>query len=557
MRSTSRAVFPILLLLGIISTAGAQNSQDAQNNQNKCSLQGTVLDSKTGQPIKGAEVTLRGGWISGPGAWGSGPSGAPEPTSAVTDSDGHFSLDGLAAGHYRVVASRNGYLGSGARSFGGLRATTVTLSAGQQSEIVVRLTPSAVIAGRVTTEGDEPVPNVFVQAMKYTYSNDKRQLSDVGTSSTNDRGEYRIWGLAPGRYYIRATHPRAQAIHPGGQVFVPVFYPGVTDPSRTQPIDVHPGDEVTGIDLSFVSQHAVRVSGRVLNANSQPDKGAQVTLIAGGGSMSFSVGQASADAKGAFEIRGVPPGSYTLIAEQFGNADSDKVMRGRTSVEVGDANVNDVEVTTGPGATVSGHVRVDGKTNPDLSKMSVALDAQDDLASLGFAPDVSNIPVRPDGTFIFQNVPEGTYRINLIPVPNGYYLKPSGEGDAVEAGVKVGHNRSAAVELTLSAGAGRITGSVTKDDHSFPGATVVLVPEAARRGQARFYRQVLADQNGNFTIANITPGDYKVFAWEEIERGLYLDPDFMQSYEDSGKPVHVDEGGNASVQLELISATGD
>jgi uncharacterized surface anchored protein len=273
--------------------------------------------------------------------------------------------------------------------------------------------------------------------------------------------------------------------------------------------------------------------------------------------MSFTVGQASADAKGVFEVRGVPPGSYTVIAEQFGNADSEKVMRGRTSLEVGETNVTDVEVATGPGSTVSGHVRIDGKTNLDLSKMSVALDAQEDLASLGFAPDVSNIPVRADGTFTFQNVPEGTYRINLAPLPNGYYLKPSGEGDAVEAGLKVGHNRSAAVELTLSAGAGRVTGNVTKDDHAFPGATVVLVPDASRRGQARFYRQALTDQSGNFTIANITPGDYKLFAWEEIERGAYFDPDFMQSYEDSGKSVHVDEGGSASAQLELIPSIGD
>jgi protocatechuate 3,4-dioxygenase beta subunit len=552
MRSAFRAIFPVLVLLCAISTS-AQNSDDSQN---KCSLHGTVVDSKTGQPIKGAEITLRGGWTTGPGSRTSG-SGASEPTSATSDSDGHFSLDGLAPGRYRVIASRNGYLGNNARSSAGSRATMVNLSVGQQSDITLRLTPSAVIAGRVTTEGDEPAPNVFVQAMKYNYMNDKRQLTDVGSATTNDRGEYRIWGLAPGKYYVRATHPRAQAARAGGQVFVPMFYPNVTDPSRTQPIDLHPGDEVTGIDLGLVAQRSVRVSGRVVNSNGQPDKGAQVTLVAGTGSMSFSVGQASTDAKGIFEIRGVPPGSYTVLGEQFGNADSDKVMRGRTSLEVGETNVADVEVATGPGSTVTGHVRVDGKSNPDLTKMSVTLDSQDDLASLGFAPDVSNVAVRADGSFVFQNVPEGTYRINVVPLPNGFYLKPSGEGDAVETGVKVGHNRSVAVELTLSAGAGRVSGNVTKDDHAFPGATVVLVPDAPRRGQPRFYRQALTDQSGNFSIANITPGDYKLFAWEEVERGMYLDPDFMQSYEDSGKSVHVDEGGNASAQLELIQTAGD
>jgi hypothetical protein len=140
-------------------------------------------------------------------------------------------------------------------------------------------------------------------------------------------------------------------------------------------------------------------------------------------------------------------------------------------------------------------------------------------------------------------------------LPDGYYLKPSGEGDAVEAGVKVGRNHAATVELTLSTGAGRITGTVAKDQQPFAGATVVLVPDGARRGQPRFYRQALTDSGGRFTISSITPGDYKVFAWEEIERGMYLDPDFLQLYEDSGKSVHVKESGNLNLQLDLIPAS--
>jgi protocatechuate 3,4-dioxygenase beta subunit len=533
------------LLLAAFATSNAR-AQTTDDSQNKCSLQGSVVDSKTGQPLKGAEVMLRPMSMGNRG----------EPNSAISDAEGHFSFGGLAPGRYRLAASRNGYLSRDPRFGASLRTSLVTLSTGQQvADVVLRLVPSAVIAGRVTNEGDEPVPNVSVQAMKYTYQGDKRQLSDVGTASTNDRGEYRIWGLAPGKYYIRAMHPRAAAMRPGNLVYVPVFYPGVSDPSRTQAIELHPGDELTGIDLNFVSLRSVRVSGRVLNSSSLPAKGVQVSLIGGSGGMAFPVGQASTDAKGAFEIRGVPPGSYTLIAEQFGNADSDKVMRGRTPVEVGEVNLSDVEVVTGPGTSVSGHIRIEGKTNPDLTKLNVALDPQDDLSSMGFAPDVSNIHVGPDGTFTFHDVPEGTYRINVIPLPSGYYLKPSGEGDAIEAGVKVGRNHAAAVELTLSAGAGSIAGAVAKDQQAFAGATVVLVPDAPRRGQPRFYRQAVTDSSGRFTLSSVTPGDYKLFAWEEIERGMYLDPDFLQSYEDSGKPVRVEEGSNLNLQLDLIPAS--
>ncbi len=540
-----------LTLLFLVSASPCAISQSSDNSQNKCSLHGTVVDSKTGQPVRGAEVTLRGGGFGSSGYRAGGVGNRSEPAAAVSDSEGHFAFDNLAPGRYRVTASRNGYVSRGPLSGAGLNL--ITLSSGQQSsDMVVRLTPSAVLAGRVTTDGDEPAPNVSVEAMKYTYQNQRRQLTEIRSSTTDDRGEYRIWGLPPGKYYIRATHPRGQTAGPGGLVFVPIFYPGVTDPSRTQPVDLHPGDEATGIDLNFVSMHSVRVSGRVLNANSQPEKSAQVSLIGGSGSSTFTVGQASSDAKGTFEIRGVPPGSYTLIAEQYGNGDSDKVMRGRAPLEVGETNISDAEVATSPGSSVSGHVRVEGKNPADLSKLSVVLDPLDDLASLGFAPDVSNVHLLPDGTFQFHDVPEGTYRINVIPLPNGYYLKPGAEGDAVESGVKVGRNRSAAVELTLSAGAGRVTGTVTKDDQAFSGATVVLVPDPPRRAEPRLYRQAITDAGGRFNIQDITPGNYKLFAWEEIDRGMYFDPDFLQSYEDSGKAVSVEEGATLNVELELI-----
>ena len=503
------------------------------------------MDAKSGQPLRGAEVSLR--------AFSAGNRG--DRNSAVSDSDGRFTFDNLPAGRYWVTASRNGYLNGGPRFGGGMRGGMVSLSSGQHSEgVVLRLTPSAVIAGRITTEGDEPVPNVFVQAMKYTYQGDKRQLADMGTSTTNDRGEYRIWGLAPGKYYVRATHPRGGSVRPGSQVYVPVFYPGVSDPSRTQSIEVHPGDELTGIDVSFVSLRSVRMSGRVLNSGSVPAKDTQVTLVGGSGSMVFAAGQASTDAKGAFEMRGIPPGSYVLMAEQFGNADPEKVLRGRVSVEVGEAGLNDADVVIGPGATISGHVRLEGKATLDFAKLTAEVDAQDDLSSLGFGPNVNNVALRPDGTFTFRDVPEGTYRIKVLPLPDGYYLKPSGEGDAAEA-VKVGRNHGAAVELTLSAGAGRVTGTVAKDQQPSAGATIVLVPDPPRRGQPRFYRQALSDSRGNFTISGVTPGDYKLFAWQEIERGMYLDPDFLRFYEDSGKSVRVEEGANLTLQLELIPAS--
>jgi hypothetical protein len=84
---------------------------------------------------------------------------------------------------------------------------------------------------------------------------------------------------------------------------------------------------------------------------------------------------------------------------------------------------------------------------------------------------------------------------------------------------------------------------------------VVLVPDAPRRGQSRFYRQASSDSRGRFAISSVNPGDYELFCWEDVERGSYFDPDFLRPYEDSGQALKVEEGTDVDVELELTPAS--
>ena len=110
------------------------------------------------------------------------------------------------------------------------------------------------------------------------------------------------------------------------------------------------------------------------------------------------------------------------------------------------------------------------------------------------------------------------------------------------------------LEIAVSAAGGHIDGVVQRDQKPFPGATVVLAPDANRRGQTRLYSAAVSDQQGHFALGSIPPGDYELFAWERVEEGGYVDPDFLRRYEGRGKTVHVDEGGKLKVDLELIPA---
>jgi Carboxypeptidase regulatory-like domain len=553
---------PIVLSVFFPRSARAQN---AALPQEKSTVAGTVIDAVSEQPLKGAEVRLRAiPGASAPGSQSAAQS-IPQSTSANTDASGRFSFGGLSAGRYVVLATHDGYV-KNAREYGDLRGKWLLLAPGQHiSDIVVRLLPNGTIAGRIRNEAGKPLRGISVQAMKSSYPHGRRELHGVANASTNHAGEYRIPALAPGRYYIRAKPPGSPKAKSGSEkAYVPIYYPAANDPSRSIAIVLRAGEDLAGIDMNLAPVPTVHIRGRVINARtSLPSKEAEVTLLSDQGETIFSPYQNfSAGGQANFEFQGVPPGFYVLVAQQPSTPHEPKTMWGRTSLEVKETNLEHVEVVVGPGADVSGRIRVEGDTAIDLSKeinhhrMNGILESQEASSLASLTPDIDNATVTPDGAFVFREVPEGNYRINFFPVPEGFYLRSSGSSDVLETGINVGRGHSpSAVELVLSPGAGRIDGTVESDEQSAPGASVVLVPDGKGRGQTNNYRQAVTDLLGRFAIRNVSPGDYTLFAWEQIDRGAYFDPEFLGRYEDRGKAVHVEEGGHISVKLDVIPAT--
>jgi hypothetical protein len=552
---------PFLLAVPVVLSTCFAISAYAQNAglvQEKCMIAGTVVDAVSEQPLRGAEVRLRGT----PGT--SAP--VSQSTSASTDANGRFVFEGLAAGRYVLMASHDGYANNN-RDNPGLRGKMLAVAPGQRiNDVVLRLLPDGIIAGHITNEAGKPLRGVSLQAMKSSYPRGRRELRQVAQTVTNDAGEYRIPGLVPGKYYIRAKPPHSAAAKLGNdKAYVPLYYPAASDLARSVTLALRAGEELAGIDLNFVPVQTVHIRGQIINARtSLPSKEGSVTLLSDQGETTFSVGSPSqnlsAGAQATFEFQGVPPGSYILVAQQPSTPQEQKTMWGRTAIEVGDTNIDHADVVVGPGVDVSGHIRVESKTPVDISKdisnMVGILDLQEASSLAGLTPDIDNASVKADGTFIFREIPEGNYRIDFHPIPAGFYLKSSGAADVLETGITVGRGHSPPpLELVLSPGAARIDGTVASDEQASPGASVVLVPDGKARGQPDDYRQAVADQLGRFSMRNVTPGDYTLFAWEQIERGAYMDPDFLGQYEDRGKAVHVEEGGHVSVQLDAIPAS--
>jgi protocatechuate 3,4-dioxygenase beta subunit len=533
----------------------ALSAQPQVSPDDLCPIEGRVVNALTGEPLKKATLSLRNLDPVSPGTF--------RPLySTVSAPDGRFAMKDIEPGSYLLSAERTGFLRAsyGTRS-PDQRSVTLHLSRGQTlRSLDFRLTPHAVISGRVVDEDGDPAVNAQIQLLRLSYSKGRKQLEPLFRGSnirTNDLGEYRIFGLVPGRYVLAAnylTTAGAQrsldrsATPRNNEDYLPTYYPGTADADAAILFEVVPGAELRGIDVQLVKAHTVNVRGRVTNAVLPGRQAVDVYLVAGNSNRgAFSRPAFQADASGRFEIRSVP-GSYVL---QASISEGDKFYLTRQPIEVRDQDIDNLILTISLGVALPGRVRVEGNSTADLASVSFNLISPDTNVG-GYTP-----LKKEDRTFGFDNLNTGHYdlRGNL---PAGYYVKAArlGDSDILASGLDVAGEFSAPLEVVLSPHAGQIAGAVQNPDTQRPApfSVVVLVPqEKERRDRAWYYKTVTADGSGSLTLTSIAPGEYKLYAWDEIEDGAYMDSEFMEPFASKGEHVSVREGGQLTEQLTLIS----
>ena len=173
-------VIAVVLSTSFVPVAQAQN---AGLPAEKSTIAGTVVDALSEQPLKGAEVRLRGT----PGALGSLSQSASPPKSATTDASGKFVFEGVAAGRYLLLASHDGYVNNN-RGDASLQGKWLPVAPGQHvSDVVLRLLPGGSISGHITNEAGKPLRGVAVEAMKFFYQHHGlRELHDIARTTTSE-----------------------------------------------------------------------------------------------------------------------------------------------------------------------------------------------------------------------------------------------------------------------------------------------------------------------------------------------------------------------------------
>ncbi|PYR26252.1 MAG: hypothetical protein DMF98_09555 [Acidobacteria bacterium] len=286
-------------------------------------ITGRVTAEGTNAPVAGARVVvMTAGRRAGP----MGP-----PPQATTDQDGRFAFDKLAPGEYGLNVQKTGFAPTNESM---TRQRTFTVAAGQTLAVDLHLQRGGVITGRVLDERGEPMTDVRIMAMRRMpvpiNAGPGPQFLTAPMQwpqQTNDLGEFRVAGLAPGEYVIAAVPygfsgfggpgvtPRSSA-GAAHTTTVTTFYPGTADQADAQVVTVAAGAEVGNIVFAVQTAAAFRVSGIVVDESGAPIENAMVMLAGDphSGPMMGAVGSGRSDAAGRFAIDDVPAGTYRANA---------------------------------------------------------------------------------------------------------------------------------------------------------------------------------------------------------------------------------------------------
>ena len=529
-------------------------TQTARSNTTTARIRGTVFAGDTGKPLAGAIVTLVDTRAANPaqrqGRW------------IRTDADGRWDAQDIAAGAYTLSVSKAGYLKieyGQKRPFE--RGKTLDVRSGQLlDKIDIALPRAGAITGRVFDEFGDPAATVFVRALRQRYVDGRRELTPLaealeglvngGGDITDDLGQFRIYGLAPGDYFVSASfNPPGEAATALG--YPPVYYPGTPSAGEARRIRIALGEETQNINVTLVSARYAIVSGTVANSLNAPVS-ASIQLTTTDPVAGVPVAPTRTASNGTFTLRSVPPGEYRLHVYDVRPAAGAPEFAS-LSLSVSGEDVTALALTTAPGAVASGRIVLEegAKVNAPVFVRSVTTVAR--------APTFSNssIGVNPDLTFEMSGLAERqTFRTGML--PEGWFLKSVTHEnvDITDTGYDFRPGqRVTGIEIRLTRRATSLSGTVQEDaGNPVSDYTVVAFSTNPNKWghQTRFVRSARPDQGGKFTIRALPPDEYFVVALEYVETGQEFDPEQLANWKTLATAIELREGDTKTMPLKLV-----
>jgi Carboxypeptidase regulatory-like domain len=554
------------------------------------SIVGRVVGAENGRPVKRARILATAPELQGSRA-------------VMTDDSGNFEITALPAGRYTITVSKTGYI---SLSYGQRRplqaGTPLQVADGQQIKgIDFSLPRGGAIAGRILDEDGEAMVGASVRVMRYQYMQGDRRLVPVATGMSDDKGNYRVWNLLPGDYYVSAT-ARGAGLLPGiavldqvaqaagrlggagggrgaganfgggrggalatlfgqGQddqepvAYAPTFFPGVGSIAEAKAVTVGISQEVLDISFSLQLVRTSRISGHVMSASGTPTYGGTISLTpegagtAGRGQIGTTYG-GRIDWDGSFTIANVPPGRFTLRAT---GARDDVPQFAQQPLSVG-GDVTDLVVALATGASISGTLSFPSASSPpDPTTIRITAPPAD--------PDgfYANGAGRVDktGRFAMDGIPSGPRFIRANGA-RGWTLKSVliGGRDVIDTPVVVQSGQAIGdITLVFTDKMTQVSGVVTNDQNApVSEYTVLAFPTDATlwRPQSRQIMTTRPDQNGKYQLRGLPPGEYYMATVDPAVQGEWFEPAFLDQQRPGAIRITLSDGDVKTQDFKVL-----
>jgi hypothetical protein len=491
------------------------------------SLSGIVTNSLTGEPLAHAHVRLDLFTQQKGSRYG-----------AMTTADGRFSIKAIAPGHYQMTADRRGY-----QPVSGQDTTNqnIELKAGEEvTDLVIRLTPDAVISGRVVNEKGLPMDGIEVEAVA------GHRQSVV----TNDRGEFRIGALREGRYLVKAQAmqaPLPQEIRTDGTTAVnygPTYYPSSPEAKSAVPVSTQAGQESSGIEIKLVPGPVLHLSGTVSGVRGADNIG--IKLDSGDRQRGYRV-----EPDMHFTIWRVPPGHYQLFAEGYDNAAGGQIRSAPVELNLTTTSIDGLRLDLMRPFELAGRAQIEA---------GAAITAHEGtLPSLWLQPlgTIQNgdqdQEIDREGRFKITDVFPGRYHVLVTDTPDNFYVKSITLGGTEFAdGILDLRHGSSGRPLTVVLGKdGAQISGVVRDAKGPAGSARVALFFDDEFG-FDLVDSATTQADGGYVLHGIAPGRYRILAYSLRNAGGAWSSDSLALYESVTEKIDVSAGDKVTQDLKLL-----
>ncbi len=598
----------VLLLLAAITTGRSAAAQTPGRDAAKAVQTGTaiidgivVTDDADARPLRRVRVAVM-------------TSDRQVGRTTVTDDGGRFSFATLPAGRYMLSANKQGYVPT---SYGARRpnrpGTALVLADAQRvTGLTLRMTRGSVISGIIVDQNGDPFSGANVSVMRNAFvGTGQRTLVPVNSAQSDDRGQYRVWGLPAGDYVVSAnpgfisptrdteiarltdadvkravSEVAAGSARPGAVANTPadpgprartvgyaaVFYPGTPVASQALTIKLGVAEERTGVDFPLSLVPTSKVEGTIVVPEGVSPQTVSVQMVGSNpqGMALDMFRRAAPSADGFFFFAGVPPGPYALVAQALPPASRATPSPGparpthwaRADITLDGQDLAGVSLTLQPGMIIAGTIQLLGNSArpPELTRMRINLlpvqaPGEVSLSQTQIQPDAS-------GSFLIAGVTPGRYRL-MANIPSArpdtvvWQLKSSviNGRDTLDVPVDLRESTDSAV-ITFTDQVTELNGMV-QDAGGQPAPEYTLVVFARDKthwtAQSRRIRITRPAADGKYVMPGLPPGEYLMTAVTDLEPGEQFDPAFLELLSRSAIALTIGDGEKKTQDLRLAA----